>query len=151
VNKFKDFAEIDLLIGLMYGEGRMVEIGGSDETKEYLGIGCTVRNRTKRRWPDNYKDVILQPKQFSCYNENDPNYNLIYKFLNQPEDNPRLYNKLHHLAELVYNNRCDDFSNSADHYVAAWLYDKYKPGTSNNWYYKYKLVEVWGGHYFFKE
>jgi len=152
-NNFDTFPDLDLLIGLMFGEGRMVELGGADETIEFLAIGCTVRNRVNKdkRFPNNYKDVILQPKQFSCYNDNDPNYNRIYKFLTDPEDkNDRLYNQLEHLADLVWNDRCTDFSNGADHYVAKWLYDKYPPAT-NKWYYKYTLTAVAGGHMFFRE
>lgn len=39
-----------------------------------FGVACVIRNRTKdagARWPTTYRGVVLQPKQFSCFNPND--------------------------------------------------------------------------------
>lgn len=39
-----------------------------------LGVARVLRNRcADARWPDNLDEVILQPKQFSSFNPNDPN------------------------------------------------------------------------------
>lgn len=39
-----------------------------------LLVAQTIENRvTDRRWPDTYRDVVLQPWQFSAFNANDPN------------------------------------------------------------------------------
>jgi|TARA_Y100000310_G_C20645096_1_gene796090 spore germination cell wall hydrolase CwlJ-like protein len=37
-------------------------------------VAQTIENRvTDARWPDTYRDVVLQPWQFSAFNPNDPN------------------------------------------------------------------------------
>ena len=56
----------------IYGEAR----GESVETM--LVVGWVIRNRlSAKRHGNTYKDVVLQPKQFSCWNKNDPNYKKI--------------------------------------------------------------------------
>ncbi len=37
-------------------------------------VADVIRNRvTDPRWPNSYAEVVLQPKQFSCFNAGDPN------------------------------------------------------------------------------
>ena len=56
----------------IYGEAR----GENIETM--LAVGWVVRNRLQaKRYGNSYKDVVLQPKQFSCWNKDDPNYKVI--------------------------------------------------------------------------
>ena len=56
----------------IYGEAR----GESIETM--FAVGWVIRNRLQAgRYGDTYKDVVLQPKQFSCWNEDDINYKKI--------------------------------------------------------------------------
>lgn len=56
----------------IYGEAR----GESVETM--LAVGWVIRNRLySGHYGGTYKDVVLQPKQFSCWNKNDPNYKVI--------------------------------------------------------------------------
>ena len=56
----------------IYGEAR----GESIETM--FSVGWVIRNRLKSgRHGNTYKDVVLQPKQFSCWNKGDPNCKVI--------------------------------------------------------------------------
>ena len=56
----------------IYGEAR----GESIETM--FAVGWVIRNRLKSgRHGKTYKGVVLQSKQFSCWNKNDPNYKVI--------------------------------------------------------------------------
>ena len=56
----------------IYGEAR----GESIETM--FAVGWVVRNRLQSgRHGSTYKDVVLQPKQFSCWNKGDLNYKVI--------------------------------------------------------------------------
>jgi len=56
----------------IYGEAR----GESIETM--FAVGWVIRNRLHvKRYGDTYKDVVLQPKQFSCWNKGNPNYRKI--------------------------------------------------------------------------
>jgi spore germination cell wall hydrolase CwlJ-like protein len=56
----------------IYGESR----GESIETM--FAVGWVIRNRLQAdRYGKTYKDVVLRPMQFSCWNEGDPNHRLI--------------------------------------------------------------------------
>ena len=51
----------------LFGETRGEPIDGQ------IAVACVIRNRVQdRRWPNDYRDVCLQPKQFSCWNDGDP-------------------------------------------------------------------------------
>ena len=65
---FRSLTVGNLLTVLLYGEAR----GEPIESK--VAHAWVIKNRVKdKRWPDNYYDVILQRKQFSCFNDDDPN------------------------------------------------------------------------------
>jgi hypothetical protein len=56
----------------IYGEAR----GESIETM--FAVGWVIRNRLQSgKYGKTYKDVVLQPKQFSCWNKGDSNYKVI--------------------------------------------------------------------------
>ena len=56
----------------IYGEAR----GESVETM--FAVGWVIRNRLQaKRYGNTYRDVVLQDKQFSCWNKGDPNYKKI--------------------------------------------------------------------------
>jgi N-acetylmuramoyl-L-alanine amidase len=57
-----------LLARLLYGEARGESIEGK------VAVANVVLNRLRsKRWGDTVHSVILQPKQFSCFNPNDGN------------------------------------------------------------------------------
>lgn len=143
--------EFSLMAGLVYGEARKKEDNDLDERKEYMAIASTVLNRVqhKGRFPDTIVDVILQPWQFSCFNNNDPNIDRIWKFLTSPgHENDVLYKKIMGMIEPVLKENTVDFSNGADHYVAIWFYDQSHP---DHWCRKYRITAMHGGHIFLKE
>ena len=56
----------------IYGEAR------GENVETMLVVGWVIRNRLhSKRYGNIYKDVVLQPKQFSCWNKDDPNYKVI--------------------------------------------------------------------------
>ena len=56
----------------IYGEARV------ESVETMLAVGWVIRNRLQaKRYGDTYKDVVLQRKQFSCWNKDDPNYKII--------------------------------------------------------------------------
>lgn len=150
IERWKNFSELELMIGLWYGEARIVEDSMMEEIREYLAIGNVVLNRIKLgRWGKSPRSVILAPNQFSCFNENDPNVERIYQFLTwkSPSD---VYNRLKIYATQLLAGKTRDFSELATHYVARWLYEK--PSTLNHsWIPKMKITAIWGGHVFLKE
>jgi N-acetylmuramoyl-L-alanine amidase len=71
-NQLRTEAETFLLARLIYGEARGEPIEGQ------VAVACVARNRVLhpkiRWWGVGYRDVILKPFQFSCFNEADPNF-----------------------------------------------------------------------------
>jgi len=61
--------EIVLFLMCVYGEARGECFDGMK------GVASVILNRVylSKIWPNNIRDVILQPKQFSCFNKNDVN------------------------------------------------------------------------------
>jgi len=56
------YDDLDLLIAVIRGEAEAEPFIGK------LAVACVIRNRVNdKRWPNSYRDVILQPKQFSCF------------------------------------------------------------------------------------
>ena len=56
----------------IYGEAR------GENVETMLVVGWVIRNRLHlKHYGNTYKDVVLQPKQFSCWNKDDPNYKVI--------------------------------------------------------------------------
>ena len=76
ISKLEKLVKLDdnllYLAKTIYGEAR----GESIETM--FAIGWVIRNRVQaKRYGSTYKDVVLQLKQFSCWNKDDHNYKVI--------------------------------------------------------------------------
>ena len=62
------WTDLEVMARTVYGEAR-----GEPDTGQ-RAVAHVILNRLRdKRWPDSIKDVCLQPKQFSCWNEDDPN------------------------------------------------------------------------------
>ena len=67
--------DIDLLARTIYGEAR-----GEASDKAREAVAHVILNRMRDesgRWPKTIAEVVRQKNQFSCWNNNDPNYPLI--------------------------------------------------------------------------
>lgn len=67
--------DIELLQCLIYGEARGEDIEGQ------VAVAWVVRNRVLSPvtwWGTTWKSVMLKQKQFSCFNDNDPNLDEIF-------------------------------------------------------------------------
>lgn len=109
-NIFDTWSELDLLTGLIYGEARSEGWAGKG------AVGLVVRNRVAKpgfwNWGRNWREVILAPKQFSCFNPNDVNREKIVK---AKKDKGARWEECCHIAEIVYVGRLVDRI-GADHY-----------------------------------
>lgn len=144
------FSELELMIGNMYGEARMQEGDLSDDIREWLAIGNVVKNRmTSPRFPNTFKAVILQPKQFSWTNFSDPSRDMVIGFLTSKQP-ARIYQRMAQYSKDIINGDCVDFSNGALYYVAEWLYIK-PTGEKASWIDKMIITAVWSGHVFLTE
>lgn len=99
---------LEVFAKTIYGEAR---------GEPYLGqvaVASVIRNRTARprRFGEGYEGVCLREKQFSCWNENDPNRELL--------DRVGLFEQAMvtalGIAALVMQGHLDDPTNGADHY-----------------------------------
>lgn len=69
-------SDSEILALTIIGEARGEPIEGQ------VAVGCIIRNRM-RATGKSYRDVCLAPKQFSCWNETDPNYQVLKDFANK--------------------------------------------------------------------
>ncbi len=60
--------DLEAMARTIYGEAK-----AHDRDSAYA-VACVILNRVNlRNWPDTIREVCLQPWQFSCWNQNDPN------------------------------------------------------------------------------
>lgn len=143
---FKEFNDIQLLAGLMYGEARLKENSFIDELEEWIAIGQVVVNRVQLDgYPNSISGVILAPKQFSCYNENDPNNPKIWSFLKNQVP-VVYYERMTVCAYLVINGLTVDLVGGATNYTSKTFYNEHKD--TNHWVAEMKVTFRAGGHVF---
>lgn len=117
--------EILLIIFTIHAEANNQSLKGK------LAIYCVIRNRYASGKYDNYIEVILEPKQFSCYN----NPKAIYRFY-KSFDYKSLIDGLRVI--VMYNK---DITNGATFYARKDIKRKYHGK---------KTVRI-GDHKFYKE
>lgn len=89
--KVVELKDEEVMALTLYGEAR----GASFNAK--LGMAQVMWNRTKdKRFGSNIKEVVTKPKQFSCYNDNDVNLQIIMGVVEDFDGN---FNKNIHLRE----------------------------------------------------
>ena len=108
----KEYGDLNLLTSVLYGEARSESVLGK------LAVALVIKNRVKSsRWPNSYADVILQPKQFSCFNETDPNYEVVLKAVNSSLNwLDRPWRECRGCAQMVIGDWVNDFTKGANHY-----------------------------------
>ena len=123
--------EVTLLALCIWGEAR------GEPIEAQVGVGCVVRNRVndpgKDWWGDTYREVLLKPKQFSCFNVGDPNRAKMEQLLrlgevySKPEASA--YFQAYWVANGVYEDSILDNTRGATHYhsgsiVPSWAVGK---------------------------
>ena len=107
--------EFDLFLACIRGEAESEPLFGK------LAVACVVRNRVNDpRWPDTYKEVLLQRKQFSCF---------LPQFL-RPEIFTRRHNKsfwreCKYAAYGIYHNWAQDITFGATNYYSTIINEPY--------------------------
>jgi spore germination cell wall hydrolase CwlJ-like protein len=105
--------ETEIFAATIWGEARGEPMQGK------IAVGHVILNRTARAgWSNSIVEVCLQPKQFSCWNQGDPNYRKLVrrKYLDSEHANtwvPTLYISLGVLLDHMRDN-----TGGADHYHA---------------------------------
>jgi|SRR5579863_7775013 len=66
----RGLSDMEILALTIYGEARGEPVEGQ------IGVGSVIRNRVVAS-KQSYKQECLEPKQFSCWNDEDPNYPIL--------------------------------------------------------------------------
>jgi len=130
------WSEIDLLTGLIFGESRSETWSGK------VGVGLTVQTRVAHpgfwKWGRNWREVILSPEQFSCFNQTDSNLPAIIK---GKQINDAVWQECRIVAEHIYLGRMKDFVGEPTHYHTLQI----KP----SWAKDLKFLGSIGNHKFY--
>lgn len=140
--QLRTLPELDLLTGLIVAEA------GSEPFTGQLAVACVVRNRVRdHRWPDTYRDVILQPEQFSCFNnlshDTDLNKTIIDRYFTHYWSY-EWWRGCRFAAFGILHNWVPDITRKANHYYAFKLIDA--PG----WAKDAEPTLKEGGHLFYE-
>lgn len=130
-----DEKQIDLLARTIYGESRGEGVEGMQ------AVANVIMNRVNAgRWYGRtVSEVVLKPFAFSCWNENDPNYNLVKKV----DENNTGFKWAKSIAIDAYNGKLADITKGATHYHAA--------GFTPYWAGSMTKTVIIGNHVFYKE
>ena len=105
----------EILAKTIYGEAR-------GEFRRYglaslIAIANVILNRVEKNFEKNVADVCLAPKQFSCWNANDPNYLEIQK----TNINDRMFQICLKVADKVLSGEWPDLTDGCDHYHSRYV------------------------------
>lgn len=110
--QFTRAADVDLLARTIWGEARGETIEGR------IAVANVVMNRVADpRWPGSVRGVVLQPKQFSAWNEDDPNRR---QLLEVTDENP-VFRECLAVAQAAVDGQLEDLTGGANHYFATWI------------------------------
>jgi len=130
------WSELVLLTGLIFGEARSESWSGK------IGVGLTVQTRAKHpghwHWGYNWRQVILCAKQFSCFNQLDPNLKAL---INAQRIKGALWFECAMVAEQIYLDRVKDFVGGPTHYHTL--------SVSPSWAKDLKSLGIIGNHRFY--
>ncbi len=110
--------DVEIMAKTIYGEAR----GEGAEGME--AVALVIINRfNARKWFTGYRteygvkipgiaETCLKPRQFSCWNEKDPNYRLLQKV----DENDPVFAECLHLAARAIGGLLVDFTNNATFY-----------------------------------
>ena len=133
-----DYSDLDLQLTVrtVYGEARGEGLSGQQ------AVAWVIRNRAAYRppawWGAHPGDVCIKPKQFSCWNRDDPNCHVI---VNLGEDS-NAYRLLAGLVKDVFTGKTEDPTKGATHYERV--------GAGASWAKGKPILTIIGNHAFYK-
>lgn len=113
-------SELEILTLTIYGESRGEPIEGQ------IAVACVIRNRINNS--KTYNDICLAPKQFSCWNEHDPNRIILEEIAQKLiagqviEDN--MFEQCRWIANGIIKDIIIDNTNGAHNYLTSRLFDQ---------------------------
>ena len=110
---FREWSDLELLAAVIWAEA------GGEEFSGKVGVGLTVQTRVfhPRWWGHNWREVILCPYQFCCFNPNNPRFKPLSElrfFI--PKEEKRAYEESQLVAKEIYLGRMADYIGQPTHY-----------------------------------
>jgi spore germination cell wall hydrolase CwlJ-like protein len=131
--------DIEIMAKTIYGEARGEYARKNGGLKTLIAVGNVIMNRSIKS-NTSIASVCLKPKQFSCWNQNDPKRKII--------ENINLSDKLYELcfviATKIICEELNDITNGANHYYSRFM--KNPPYWAEG---KTPVIKI-GNHIFFK-
>lgn len=131
--------DIEIMAKTIYGEARGEYAKKNGGLNALAAVGNVIMNRSLET-STSIESVCLKPKQFSCWNEKDPNRKIIE---NITIEDP-LYRICFIVAKRIICNEIDDITKGANHYYSRYLR---KPPY---WAEEKSPIAKIGNHIFFK-
>lgn len=144
MTELRDLPDRVVLALCVWGEARGEPVEGQ------IAVACVIRNRVRLanvpqlRW----RDVILAPLQFSCFNPGDPNRALIDRAVTHyatQQPTPELQQALW-IADGVISGACADNTGGATNYLTGWLFRQDPP----QWAKLMQQTKAIGAHVFLR-
>ena len=111
--------EAEILARTIYGEARGEYLLSEGGMASLIAVGNVVMNRLeiKSWYGKTVREICLKPWQFSCWNENDPNRQLLLK----PEIFDPVFSVCRQVAIKVLQGQWPDLTRGSDHYHAITM------------------------------
>lgn len=118
---FNDDSEQMILARAIFGEAR------NTSKKAKTAVAWSIKNRVAdKRWGNTYHEVILEPKQYSAFNDSDPNYPFILDPFHQNNlIDKKSWKECYEIAGQVMSGKVADPTNEANHYYSDYIEPPY--------------------------
>ena len=108
--------DIEIMAKTIYGEARGEYAKKNGGFNSLIAVGNVIMNRSIEA-STSIESVCLKPKQFSCWNEKDPNRKVIE---NITIEDPR-YRICFIIAKRIICNEIGDITHGSNHYYSRYL------------------------------
>jgi len=107
--------DLKILAKTIYGEarGELNPFG----LAPLIAVGNVVINRVRKKFEKSITDVCLAPRQFSCWNHDDPNYEKIKNL----DESSSLFKTYLEIARNLIEGSWPDLTDGCDHYHARYV------------------------------
>lgn len=121
-----DLSDLDVLILTCIGEAR------GEPPEGIIAVANVIMNRATSD-KSSIKAVCFKPKQFSCWNLNDPNYPILTRLaIDLVSGDLTGYNELVYLVQGVHQRILKDNTRYSVNYVTRGLWDTNRPAWAKN-------------------
>lgn len=135
--------DVDILARTIYGEARGEYVSLSGGLAAYIAVANVVVNRSLEplRYGGSIAAVCQKPYQFSCWNQNDPNLDVI-EAVERGED--VLFDLAIEVAKHVVKREWPDLTNGSNHYFSNTM------NAEPAWAVNQRCLRQIGRHRFYK-